>query len=293
MENYQQDTCFQFNIGILNFTVLRLSSVPFSRPIPQHQHSKNGYEIHYILNGKGWLIVNSKQEIITSYDLIVTGPGIMHEIIPEKEGLREFCFYVVVKSENLSHPNAESQVLNDLWISHLYWKTNTKEPFLTYLSQLDQELQTFQLGQHEAITIIFKQFILALIRLYADTERKEKPFNTIPDVFRKTRIENEFLFHSDTITLSSLAKLLQLSERQVERYLNKEFHASFSEMKQQAKINRALYLLTTTKLSITEISQITNFCSVSYFCQTLKKITGKTAKQIRKNETIILSDPKE
>lgn len=75
MENYQQDTYFQFSIGILNFTVLRLSSVPFSRPIPQHQHSKNGYEIHYVLEGKGCLVIDSKQEFIFPNDLIVTGPG--------------------------------------------------------------------------------------------------------------------------------------------------------------------------------------------------------------------------
>ena len=138
MENYQQDTYFQFSIGILNFTVLRLSSVPFSRPIPQHQHSKNGYEIHYVLEGKGCLVIDSKQEFIFPNDLIVTGPGIMHEIIPGDEGLREFCFYVVVKSENSLAMTAENQEIKDLWISHTVWKTNIKEPFSTYLKQLNQ-----------------------------------------------------------------------------------------------------------------------------------------------------------
>ena len=293
MENYQQDTYFQFNIGILNFTVLRLSSVPFSRPIPQHQHSKNGYEIHYVMEGKGCLVIDSKQEIIFPNDLIVTGPGIMHEIIPGDEGLREFCFYVVVKSEDILTMSAENQEIKDLWISHTVWKTNIKEPFSTYLKQLNQELQTFQIGQHDAITMIFKQFILALIRLYADRDRNEKPSYTVPDAFRKTRIENEFLFHSDRITLGSLADLLQLSERQVERYLKEEFHASFSEMKQHAKINHAIHLLKTTKLSITEIAEITNFCSVSYFCKIIKNITGKTAKQIRDHESIDLFNSEE
>ena len=52
-------------------------------------------------------------------------------------------------------------------------------------------------------------------------------------------------------------------------------------------------MLLTTKLSITEISEITNFCSVSYFCKIIKNITGKTAKQIRDHESIDLSDPEE
>ena len=64
-------------------------------------------------------------------------------------------------------------------------------------------------------------------------------------------------------------------------------------MKQHAKINHAIHLLKTTKLSITEIAEITNFCSVSYFCKIIKNITGKTAKQIRDHESIDLFNSEE
>jgi two-component system response regulator YesN len=74
--------------------------------------------------------------------------------------------------------------------------------------------------------------------------------------------------------------------RQTERILKDEFQATFTELKQKATINRAVTLLRTTRKTIMEIAEETNFRSASYFCKMLKQQTGKTAAQVRREQTL-------
>ena len=54
-------------------------------------------------------------------------------------------------------------------------------------------------------------------------------------------------------------------------------------MKQEILCEKAVQLLTTTDLSVEEISNRLLFSSSSYFRKIFKKYTGKTPRQIRKD----------
>ena len=54
------------------------------------------------------------------------------------------------------------------------------------------------------------------------------------------------------------------------------------EVKNRILINRAVDLLTTTDLSVEEICSRVGFCNAAYFRKQLRRVTGKTPHEIRR-----------
>ncbi|MBQ7348083.1 MAG: helix-turn-helix transcriptional regulator [Clostridia bacterium] len=59
------------------------------------------------------------------------------------------------------------------------------------------------------------------------------------------------------------------------------------ELKNQILVKRAVELLLTTDLSVEEICSRTGFCNAAYFRKQLRKVTGKTSLEIRREGTRI------
>lgn len=78
------------------------------------------------------------------------------------------------------------------------------------------------------------------------------------------------------LDLAQLAELVNLSPTYLSRLLREEFGEPFSQIYAKLKIHWAEELLTSTDLSVAEISDSLGYLEPSYFIRSFKKITGTT-----------------
>jgi len=88
-------------------------------------------------------------------------------------------------------------------------------------------------------------------------------------------------FHTDDISLQTLAKLCGYSDAYFCRAFKRAFGRTYTSFLIECRIDHAKQLLAEQKISISEISEIVGFHSFSYFCACFKKQTGKTPGEYR------------
>lgn len=71
----------------------------------------------------------------------------------------------------------------------------------------------------------------------------------IPDDRRMNIVDGYFLFNYANLSEEDLGNILGLSSRQVQRFLKKNYGKSFSEMKREAKLNKAFEFMRNNNLS--------------------------------------------
>lgn len=94
---------------------------------------------------------------------------------------------------------------------------------------------------------------------------------------------------NESVKVSDLADECQISVATIRRYFKKEVKISPNHFITREKIRRAIFLMETTDLSITEISYQLGFCSQSYFTEQFRAVTGTTPAKFRKEEKYPLS----
>ena len=80
----------------------------------------------------------------------------------------------------------------------------------------------------------------------------------------------------------ALADELHISTRQLHRILQKLYGANYRDQLLQIRLKIATGFLTGTDKSIAEISEMMGYGSPANFATFIKKVTGKTPGQIRK-----------
>lgn len=106
-----------------------------------------------------------------------------------------------------------------------------------------------------------------------------QPYNRI------TEKALEFMRDNTQYTMKDVAEYCEVSESGLYPVFQKVFAKTPLEMKQEILCEKAVQLLTTTDVPVEEISNRLLFSSSSYFRKILKKHTGKTPREIRR-ETV-------
>ncbi len=107
-------------------------------------------------------------------------------------------------------------------------------------------------------------------------ERDYQPYSQI------TEKALEFMRNSDAFTMKDVAAYCEISESGLYPIFQRVFQKTPLEVKQEILCEKAVQLLTTTDMSVEEISNRLLFSSSSYFRKILRKYTGKTPREIRK-----------
>lgn len=109
-----------------------------------------------------------------------------------------------------------------------------------------------------------------------DMKKDSRPYSQI------TELALEFMRNTDVFTMKDVAAHCEISESGLYPIFQKVFQKTPLEMKQEILCEKAVQLLTTTDMSVEEISNRLLFSSSSYFRKILRKYTGKTPREIRK-----------
>ena len=155
------------------------------------------------------------------------------------------------------------------WIGANSWKIGT------LLSDLLEERRAVRPDMEEMTEALIRQIVVVMnrsCREFADDAPNASGSAEILDESRfYPLVEDAFFYHYQTLRLSDLARMLNLSSRQVQRFLLNHYGKSFTQKRVDAQMAAAAELLRSSQLSITEIGEKTGFSSVEHFSTAFRR----------------------
>ncbi|MGB4657798.1 MAG: AraC family transcriptional regulator [Mobilitalea sp.] len=270
-----------FLIGNIKFHKVSISKGLFISSIPSHTHSARSYEIHYIYEGQGKLIVNGKDYDLTNGTLYITGPNVYHEqLFVDTDPMAEICINFNVDTK----PGLESNMIAGSFVEHNFWIGQDSENLSLIFEEMFTELKQDVLGSDLIIISLLNQLIIKIVRNYERFNRFEKTSDGSDiNASRFLLIDQIFLSEYSTITLNDLANKISLSVRQTERLLKEYYNMNFQKKKLIARMAAAKLLLESTHKKTYEIAEITGYSTSEHFCNVFKKYYKVSTKAFREN----------
>lgn len=261
----------------------------FTEVMPEHAHGENVYEIHLVTEGTGKVLMNRKEYEVGPGVLYITGPGVLHEQIPDKGApVTEFGVYLQLEDGVKGGELTATLKRNPMWCGP------AKEELFSLTERILAEQGEAVFGQAELLPHLLAQFVIECIRSVnrKKREKKEKPVPEERFVTHAMQEENAllvideiFLYDYRDITLPELAKRLGFSVRQTQRLLERIYGKSFTRKKLEARMSAAMTLLRNSRYSITEISEQLGYSSMEHFSCAFAKYYGYVPSKIRKGST--------
>lgn len=213
--------------GII-FEFVNCSGGELLEKIGMHSHSKNSFELHFILGGDGMLVTPHGSYNMSEGNFFVTGPFEQHSQIPnESNPVKDIYIYFQIK-----------KIVNPGKLSKKFVET----PFFFCQSfdciaamRIYDEFQNRRVGWQYSVCGLMQSLLTDVSRLYVPDEYdfNSNAENENLNEKRFMIIEKMFLYEKD-FTLSQLSSNLGLCERQTQRLLKKYYGKTFREKKRES-----------------------------------------------------------
>lgn len=278
------DLDIKFTMEHLSFYPIHIVCERFLRSIPSHSHSDNGYEIHYIPEGRGKAKIDQVVYQIVPNTLYVTGPHIEHEQIPDKEDpMIEYCIYLKLEKRKQDSKKEKPSSYLKLFEDTTFWFGQDSQNIHTLMQQIFSELEKKHTAYQKQVEILLSQLIVSLVRNYEnnqDIQSQTKPSDLAYSKY--FIIEEYFLYEYQDLSLETLASRLGLSPRQTQRLLNQHYGKNFQQKRTEARMSAAAILLADPNKRITEIALNLGYSSVEHFSAAFIRYYHISARQYRK-----------
>lgn len=264
---------------------------PHTRFIPFPKHKHNYIEIIYMCKGQTTHIINDFDEItLQQGDLLFLNQNTYHEILPASKEDIAINFIVLpeffdVAFRMMEEENALRDFLvgslkqNTALTNYLLFKLNDVLPARNLIENMVWSLLNKKADNRQINQTTMGLLLLELLR---NTEKIEQngqnqyERNTVFAILRY--IEENY----KTANLSELSIQLNQPIYYLSRLVKNSTGQTYKELLQRKRLNQAAYLLTSTKLSITDIIVAIGYDNTSYFHKVFKERFGVTPKEYRK-----------
>ena len=214
------------------FCIVQFGKGMFEKDMTGHSHSKNSYELHYIIGGKGTLTTDSKIYSLSKGDFFVTGPNVYHQQSTDKANpLQEIYIYLQTSGEKTN-----DSLVSAFLSTHFYFCKN--DYLQNYFERILCEKQEKKLGYETAIGAIMQLLLTQVTRIYLPQFNNISNNNSNLNDRRFFIIESAFIENPLNLTLTDLSEAIGLCERQTQRLLKKYYGKSFTQKKEEASKDR-------------------------------------------------------
>lgn len=218
----------QFTWDNFEFTLLQFGKGVFQKDMIGHSHSKNSYELHYILEGEGWLSTEEDKYFLEKGVFFVTGPNVYHQQFTSREKpMTEIYIYLQAAEKKTNHA-----LVSTFLATHFYFEKNCSFDW-TFMRIL-KENEEKKWGYQSNIAALMQLLLTEITRVYWPDYREITVSNDNLNDRRFILIENAFIEDPKGITLRNLSEQIGLCERQTQRLLKKYYGKSFLEKKAES-----------------------------------------------------------
>ena len=268
-------------IHIYTISISR-SSINKEKTYYQHRHP--GFELHYVQCGQCKITCCSKSHSLKQGNLILIPPGMYHDVIAEKNETVRLCI-----SFDMHHKKATggSESHCDVFDKNTPAVIELQNSEATYaLNRIYQMLESRQNDSYtnDKLSALCSNLLLELIPcLITASKQSNSAQLTAKPEDRNYKIDT-FLgtnfMHNNA--KSRMASNLYISPRQLQRIIQKNYGMSYRQKLSETRVQIAIDLLTNSDTPIHKISEILGYSCSANFSAFIKRVTGKTPSQIRK-----------
>lgn len=261
---------------------LSLYSAGYEMCKPEHSYGpicRSYHLIHFITSGKGELHINKSIFKLSKGDIFII-PA--EKVSYYKADSQEPWSYAWISFLGINSQLYISSLLNSTkqrYIIHNLDTEKYKNDILEILSLKNNDFINFLDGN----SILFK-IISSLFKDLNLNNKNIKEFSIIEDI--KFYFDNMYF---ENLKIKDVAKKFGIHPNYLTRGFSEKYKISPKQYLQDLKIKKACYLLETTDLTITTISNSLGFEDSLSFSKIFKKVTSISPNKYRKDKTIIKS----
>jgi len=152
----------------------------------------------------------------------------------------------------------------------------------SHLTRIHDELVRDRIGRRDMIDAALEMICIEMTRRFRQGSPSRPDFHVGGlSAWRTRAIMNRVNAEQPAPQVAELARICGLTERQLSRAFKAETGLTIGRFVAEVTMERAHRLLTTTKLSVTEIALMLGFASADSFAQAFRRLTGTTPSRAR------------
>ncbi len=254
------------------------------------------FEFFYLQAGELVCRIQDREYQMSSGDLILISSTQYHTIrIPEKkrppDKVKATVLYFLPELIRASDSSGDSIeylmpfLMQDDSFPHLI-KESTGIPAQIFdlIKQVHQIIPATTTRARLTVKTFLKMILILLVNHYADRQGTVETFNRKQRAIEQLAPLFEFLEsnYMEPISVAAAAEVLHLSESHFMRLFKQVTGQSFVSYLNHFRIDKAEHLLSTTDLSVAEVSQAVGFCDQSYFGLVFRSLVQMTPLQYKR-----------
>lgn len=264
---------YQFEQSFFHYNRSQSTSMPKA-------HFHETYEIYYLIEGKRRYVIEDKMYDIDPGDMILIPEMLTHKVwnTPDTDANDYHTRYLLTpKKEDIP------EIFLSCFDTHYYHLTETERRIIV---NCFEDLQRNQ--RIDEYTYYYNQAnLVKILHTLAKNKASAKlDANLTKNDIRMQKAATFIKEHcAEAITLEELARKYSFTKEYFSTIFKETTGYGVNEYLNQMRIAKSINLLTTTTLSIMEISHQCGFNDSNYFSAVFKKIIGMPPQKFRKVQT--------
>lgn len=263
---------------------------PHTRFIKFPRHRHNYVEVIYMCQGTTTHYIDGNKVVLEPGDLLFLNQNSEQEILPAGEKDIAVNFIVLPEFFNMafSMMGAEENTLKEFLVgtlcgknghtSYLYFHVADVLPIQNLVENMVWTI-FYDMGNKRSCNQITMGLLLLQLLNYMD---KMETGSSRFDTELTGNVLNYIEEHYKDGSLSELAELMNYDVHWLSREIKKRTGKNYKELLQTKRMNQAVYLLTSSRLPISDIIESVGYDNTSYFYRKFKERYGVSPKDYRK-----------
>ena len=264
------------------FAVYDMQNIGPSFHVSLHWHEE--MEIIYVYEGPLYVTIDNQDYIGHNGDIFIVNPKEIHKMHVQDNYVRYgtllFSPDSLLFSENdeITRKFLNPVCMGDITFQHTGDNPNLTRELFTLIVKIvklnKEKVPAYRLGTKALLLeIIFLLFHYGINQEGLNPEKNSTLNREIISYIGERYTEN--------MTLTDIADTFHMSYKYFSRYFKNNFNTTLSDYIMKLRLERAELLLSSTELSVTDISMQTGFNNISFFIRSFKKAYGMTPLQYR------------
>lgn len=280
-----------FEIGNIKIKVILDRLLQLAKKTPSEMHNHATYELHLVNCGCAEFATERRNVTLNEFDTVIVYPDVFHMFTKEEKGTTSFSIrFSFTKTKKANCLDYYTLITDEFAKRNDFFYVPQNELLKEYISNIIKftySLQPFSEDKAKANFVLFFSELVSQMLSNSNNDFKYGKEYSEYDT-RIALIESFFNeLYMEDLTLSRLADILHLSEKQANRMVNKAFGTNFKQQLNKTRIRNAKKLLRETNTDINEISYKVGYHSYNGFYLAFKKNTGITPVEYRKINSCI------
>lgn len=237
----------------------KISDNDFAWMIPQHTHPD--MELHYITKGKGRIQIGDAEFMVSKGDIFMTLPFVMHkQISDDKDIMEEYCIECQLEFSEKALKQKELSELYEFVSKQVFFAGHPDQALESLFYILEQELTELKNGYLTRTELLFFNCVLSFLYTLNNVENKYPIKIPHQKELMAQKVKNflELNFYRN-FTTKEVSQALYLSERQLNRIFQSEYHMTMHDYLQKLRVNHAKLLMQESRYNMKEVAFLCGF----------------------------------